>query len=461
MSSESAIRVRDVSKCYPIYEKPHHRLLQSLYRHRRAFYREFWALRNVSFEVARGETVGLVGRNGSGKSTLLQIIAGTMTATSGDAEVKGRVAALLELGSGFNPDFTGRENVYLNATVLGISRQEIDERFDDIAAFADIGEFLDQPLRVYSSGMAVRLAFSVAINVRPEVLIVDEALSVGDEAFQRKCFARIRDFRDRGGTILFVSHAGGTVVELCDRGIVLDAGEKIFEGPPKKAIAYYQRLLYAPPERAASVRAEIQRSAGSTPDRPEVGVPDQAVSGTSEAQGVTADTAEFFDPYLLPKSTVEYVRRGAVIENPRILTPEGDPVNVLAMGRDYVYTYEVRLLEPVVGVRCGIMIKTLGGFELGGLVTHPEGSGMDYAAAGTRLRATFPFRCRLLPGTYFLNSGVVGLVGGAETYLHRVLDLVMFKVAPEAGLARTGVVDFTGVDNPGLQIVGAEGSAHP
>src|ERR1700754_4595403 len=211
MSSDISIRASHVGKVFPVYAKPHHRLMQMLSpssaKHR--WYREFTALRDVSFEVKKGETVGIVGRNGSGKSTLLQIICGTLSPTQGELQVHGRIAALLELGAGFNPDFTGRENVYLNGTVLGLSRQEIDGLFDDIAAFADIGEFIEQPVKSYSSGMYVRLAFSVAIHVTPDILVVDEALAVGDEAFQRKCFARIEKIRREGATILFVSHSAG------------------------------------------------------------------------------------------------------------------------------------------------------------------------------------------------------------------------------------------------------------
>jgi len=453
MSSDPAIAVRQVSKCYPIYEKPHHRLLQGLFRQRRTFYREFWALRDVSFEVAGGETVGIVGRNGSGKSTLLQIIAGTLAPTQGNACVTGSIAALLELGSGFNPDFTGRENVYLNASLLGLKRDDIDNRFDDIAAFAGIGDFLDQPLRVYSSGMAVRLAFSVAINVRPSVLIVDEALAVGDEAFQRKCYARIHDFRDHGGTILFVSHSGTAVVELCDRALVLDSGEKIFEGEPKKAIAHYQKLIYAPADRAPRIRAEIQgiQFLQESAPGPESTLPTDRTLGEDKNN---EDVSEFFDPNLLPKSTVEYARCGAAIQNPQILTPEGRQVNVLVTGRDYVYVYEIHFTEPAIGVRCGAMFKTMGGFELGGLITHGPGAGVDYIPAGSVYQARFPFRCLLLPGVYFLNSGVVGSQNSEEVFLHRIHDLLMFRVAAKPVPDRAGVIDLSSSKSPTLSISG-------
>lgn len=224
MSSDVAIRVANLGKCYQIYHQPQDRLKQALWRGRKQFYREFWALRDVSFEVRKGETIGIIGRNGSGKSTLLQLIVGTLNPTGGDVETNGRIAALLELGSGFNPDFTGRENVYLNGAILGLSREEIDARFDAIVEFADIGEFIDQPVKTYSSGMMVRLAFSVSINVEPDILIVDEALAVGDMGFQLKCMERLDQLTKSGITMLFVSHDISAVKAFCSKAIYLAEG---------------------------------------------------------------------------------------------------------------------------------------------------------------------------------------------------------------------------------------------
>lgn len=224
MCSENVITVADVSKCYEIYEKPHHRLLQILSRGRRNYCQEFWAVRNVSFEIKAGETVGIIGSNGSGKSTLLQMLCGTLNTTAGEITVKGRIAALLELGAGFNPEFTGRENVYLNAAILGLTREQIDQQFEAIEAFAEIGSFIDQPVKTYSSGMYVRLAFSVAIHTSPSILVVDEALSVGDARFQAKCLDRIKQMKQSGVSILFVSHDVGAVRSLCDRAVWLDKG---------------------------------------------------------------------------------------------------------------------------------------------------------------------------------------------------------------------------------------------
>lgn len=245
-SDDIAIRVSNLSKCYYIYDQPRDRLKQYVYprlqrllgRQPKNYYREFWALKDVSLEVKRGETVGIIGRNGSGKSTLLQVICGTLTPTGGTVETRGRVAALLELGSGFNPEFTGRENVYMNGAVLGLSKGEIDDRFDDIAAFADIGDFIDQPVKIYSSGMYVRLAFAVIAHVDADILIVDEALSVGDAMFTQKCMRFIRGFKETG-TLLFVSHDMGAVQNLCKSAIWLDHGQVKLTGTSKSVSQAY------------------------------------------------------------------------------------------------------------------------------------------------------------------------------------------------------------------------------
>ena len=230
MSSDISIKVENLGKCYHIYEKPRDRLMQMLARGRKQYFREFWALRDVSFSVGRGETVGIIGRNGSGKSTLLQMICGTVSPTSGVVNTRGRVAALLELGAGFNTEFTGRENVLLNAAILGFPQEEIEARMQEILAFSELGDFLDQPVKTYSSGMYSRLAFSIAIHVDPEILIVDEALAVGDARFVAKCMRRIKDIQTRGATILFVSHDVGSVRTLCERAIWLHKGRLVEEG---------------------------------------------------------------------------------------------------------------------------------------------------------------------------------------------------------------------------------------
>lgn len=252
-----AVAVHNLGKCYHIYNKPEDRLKQALFRFRgKNYFDEFWALRNVSFEVSPGEAVGIVGRNGSGKSTLMQIIAGTLAPTEGQVTVRGRVAALLELGSGFNPDFTGRENVHTYATILGMTRREIDEKFDEIAAFADIGRFLEQPVKTYSTGMRVRLAFAVQVQVRPEVLIIDEALTVGDNLFQKRCHERLRLLREAGTTLLFVSHQQEIIRTLTSRCVLLHAGAMRAVGAPGDVLLEYRKLLHDEEKRWTTRRLE-------------------------------------------------------------------------------------------------------------------------------------------------------------------------------------------------------------
>jgi len=244
MHDEVVIRVDNLGKCYRIYDNPKDRLKQALWRDRRSYYREFWALRDVSFELRRGEALGIIGRNGSGKSTLLQMICGTLTPTEGSVKTRGRIAALLELGSGFNPEFTGMENVFLNASLLGLTEAQINERLDDILAFADIGEFVHQPVKTYSSGMVLRLAFSVIAQVDPDLLVVDEALSVGDAFFTQKCMRFIHRFRERG-CLLFVSHDTSGVTSICDRAILIAQGKVQRIGSAKIVTQEYIKDLYA------------------------------------------------------------------------------------------------------------------------------------------------------------------------------------------------------------------------
>ena len=453
MSSDSlAICVTDLSKRYEIYDTPRDRLKQFVLprlqrlsnRMPKQYFSEFWALKDVSFDVKKGETVGVIGRNGSGKSTLLQIICGTLNATSGSVETSGRIAALLELGSGFNPEFTGRENVYMNGALFGLSNAEIDTRFNDIIAFADIGSFIEQPVKTYSSGMLVRLAFAVAINVEPQILIVDEALSVGDELFQRKCFSRIEHIRNKGATILFVSHSGSAVIELCDHAILLDSGEKLGIGVPKFIVGKYQKLLYAPKDKVAAIRNEIISYSDLHPHKE---LSQQSRSHIDPSLIIADedknDPEEFFDPNLMPQSTLAYESNGAHIIQPEILTLSGKKVNYLKKGNKYRYTYKVKFDQGVSGVNFGMLIKTISGLEIGGATHAPSiGSGISYVPTGTTINVEFQFACNLNPGSYFLNAGVIGIKNNEAIYLHRVLDIIMFIVMPVQGNKATAIVDF-------------------
>ncbi len=412
---------------------------------RRKYYQEFWAVRNIDLDVHRGETIGIVGRNGSGKSTLLQIICGTLAPTAGELTVNGRIAALLELGAGFSPEFTGRENVFMNASILGLTREEIERRYDSIAAFADIGSFIDQPVKTYSSGMSARLAFAVAINVDPDILIVDEALSVGDEAFQRKCFARIAQIKERGGTILFVSHSAGTVVELCDRAVLIDSGERLFTGVPKRVVALYQKLIYAPPDRIAEIREEVRALDGR-----EIEVDPAITELPTEAVSVlrAIEDAAYYDEGLCPASTIEYASLGARISDVRIEDLDGRRVNVLVHRHRYRYCYTVDFDRMCFGVRFGMLLKTISGFEVTGQASHPEDKCIEYLNVGCRARVSFEFENLLTPGTYFGNAGVLAFDDGEAKYIHRVLDVLMFRVKPVVDLTATGLVDLRSTSRP-------------
>ena len=429
MSSDApVVRVRGLSKCYQIYEKPAHRLRQfllprlhrALGRRPRAYFHDFWALRDVSFDVRRSETVGIVGRNGSGKSTLLQLICGTLSPTEGSVCTAGRVAALLELGSGFDPEFTGRENVFLNGALLGLTRDEIERRFDEIASFADIGEFIDQPVKVYSSGMYVRLAFAVQAMVDPDILVVDEALAVGDERFQRKCFARLEELKRNGTAILFVSHASSTVLELCDRALLLDQGTRLMFGSAKDVIRAYQSLIYSPTERQARLAREYRdadQEAG-TPSTPEAAHP--AFGPAAQADG--AD----FDPSLIPDTTSVYPIQGARIESFIIRDPAGRAVNVLRTGREYRFEISGRFEADCRDVYFGMHIRTISGLEISGQRQPAPGRFLARATAGQGFQATFGIRMLLTPGVYFAGGGVWS--GAQATCLHRIVDATMFRV---------------------------------
>lgn len=432
-SNKPVISVDAISKAYRIYKQPIHRLIQMLTKGRRRYFQEFWALRNISFSVTSGETVGIVGHNGSGKSTLLQIICGTLNQTAGTVSTNGRIAALLELGSGFNPEFTGRENVYLYASILGVSKNETLERFAEIATFADIGDFLDRPVKTYSSGMVVRLAFAVAINVRPQILIIDEALAVGDELFQRKCYAKIEQLKKSGVSILFVSHSASAVISLCDRAILLDKGELLISDTPKKVVGLYQRLLFASPGNRHSIRQEIKTDSTTEKEQKHV----------SLASAPTSTSNSLYDPSLISTSVIEYEGKNAQIRDLSLKTLDGRSVNCLHCGSQYCYSYEVDFYDNTSSVSFGMLIKSKTGIELGGFKTESKTvPSIDFIPANSSYRVSFQFECNLNSGLYYLNAGVRGEAHGEFSYLHRVLDGVAFRVLPVEGDQKTGLIDF-------------------
>jgi len=442
MSSELSIKVEQLSKCYQVYERPRDRLKQFILpRLRRTvmaspqvYYRDFWALRDVSFSVKKGETVGIVGRNGSGKSTLLQMICGTLSPTAGSVETSGRIAALLELGSGFNPEFTGRENVYLNAAVLGVPRDEINARFDDILAFAEIGDFIERPVKTYSSGMVVRLAFAVQAMIDPDIFVVDEALAVGDEKFQRKCFARLEELKDKGTSILFVSHSAPSIIEFCDRTLFLERGERLMYGAAAPVVRSYQKLIYAAPsdyellvasyreaDRAGAVPASGREATAAKPGMPE------------------AAPSEYFDPGLVPSTTEAYRPQGAEIQRFIIRNAAGAQVNVLKPGDTYVFEMAGRVHEALPGVYWGLHIRNVAGAEVTGQRYPEEGEFFTNMPPGGHFTIKFSFRVSLLPGVYFIGGGIWS--SGEPNCAHRIIDALMIRVAPSGKLKSFGYVD--------------------
>jgi len=413
-SENLAIDVRDVGKSYHIYDHPSHRLLQGLVGANKRYYREFWALRGVSLQVRPGQTVGVVGRNGSGKSTLLQMLAGTLTPTEGSVRIQGRVAALLELGSGFNPDFTGRENVYLNASILGLSRSEVEARLEDILAFADIGEFIDQPVRSYSSGMAVRLAFAVQAQVQPQVLIVDEALAVGDAKFQAKCFARLKQLKEGGAAILLVSHATDQIVQHCDHALLLDGGRAISSGKPRDVVNRYLDLLFGK-DKPAVVKTE----------------------GEIEARIETAGIGRFAGIEGGFETRPNYNRHeyrwgdgAARIEDFELRSDASTYPVVLESGARLRLTLRVVFDREVVRPILGFSIKTKEGVAVYASNTEykPIPEFASRGRAGDVVEAALTFDCRLADGDYFISVGIASR-NEAEVVPHdRRYDSIHFQV---------------------------------
>lgn len=452
-SDDLAIQVSGVSKHYQVYAHPRDRFKQffmprvqgMLGREPTQYYRDFIALQDISFSVKRGQTVGIIGRNGSGKSTLLQIICGTLTPSSGTVQVNGRIAALLELGSGFNPEFSGRENVFLNGAILGLERAQMEQRFDEIAAFADIGDFLEQPVKNYSSGMQVRLAFAVSVCVEPDILVVDEALAVGDEAFQRKCFSRIEKIRDAGGTILFVNHGAQAVVQLSDQAILLDRGEIICAGRPKFVVNQYQRLMNASAESLPDLRAQILQAHDAADDNKKSTKENNAVA-TSQAgaeQPEKNESFEGFDPSLIASDITRLEEHGAHISQVQVTTLHGNKVNMLQMGKRYCLSYHVEFTRAAQQVGMGFGLRTVSGLMVAGAATSQSKKlRLAHVSQGQKKLVSFEFTCNLLPGAYFVQCGVQGESEGQLLYLSRVFDVYGFKVLPEEDSILTGLFDM-------------------
>lgn len=436
-SDDIAIRVSELSKCFQIYDRPRDRLKQFVMprlnrlidRPARQYFNEFWALKDISFEIRRGETVGIVGRNGSGKSTLLQIICGTLTPTSGEVMTRGRVAALLELGSGFNPEFSGRDNVYLNAALLGLSKEEVDARFDDIASFADIGKFIDQPVKSYSSGMMVRLAFAVQSQIDPDILIVDEALAVGDAKFQAKCFERLRQLKERGTSILLVTHSSEQVVTHCSQAILLNNGEQIEAGESRRVVNRYLDLLFG------RERKSIEKES----DAPSIGTPvaDHSHDYHLDTQSDVFSSRPGYNPH-----EYRWGDGAATLLDYHLAADDTAYPSSLASGQQILFAVSMRFNEDLHRPILGITIKTKEGVTVYG--ANSETLDCDaigkLGARGSVAIVEAQFTCRLAPGDYFLSCGLATRHGEDVIPHDRRFDAIHLQVAPNR--SHFGLVDL-------------------
>jgi len=425
--NDIAIKVENLSKCYQIYNQPHDRLKQSIYprlqrlvrQQPKQYFREFWALKDVSFEIKKGETVGIIGRNGSGKSTLLQMICGTLNPTSGSIQTNGRIAALLELGSGFNPEFTGRENVYMNAAVLGLTKEEIDARYDDIVAFADIGEFIEQPVKTYSSGMMVRLAFGVIAHVDADILIVDEALAVGDAFFTQKCMRFLRTFM-KTGTVLFVSHDTASVRSLCSHAIWLEKGNVLQQGTPKEICESYLEAFYE----AQQGKSTTTRIKPKTIEQQGVTVKDQRQEFIN-ASNLRNDIQLFeFDP-----DTASFGKGEARIISVQFLDSQGNPLAWIVGGEEVVLRIEAVAHSSLDSPIIGFFIKDkLGQCLFGDNTWLTYVDAPVFCAEGEHLVADFAFQMpRLSAGNYSINVAIANGTQHNHIQHHWVHDAVHFK----------------------------------
>lgn len=436
--AELALDIRDLAKCYQIYNKPSDRLKQVVFRHK-TYCRPFWALRGVSLQVRRGEAIGVIGRNGSGKSTLMQILAGVLTPTSGEADVRGRVAALLELGSGFNADFTGRENVYLYGSILGMGRKEIDERFDEIAGFADIGEFMDQPVKTYSSGMKVRLAFSVQVQLEPDVLIIDEALAVGDNLFQKRCHQRLRELRESGVTLMFVSHQAEVVRQITTRALLLHEGVPRALGDPGEVLLEYRRLLHAEEKRWAvghmrTLQSQAERQRQPAPKASTSEAAEPVANGHAPEQAT--DEKRAFGDF------------DAVVERVEVLDESGEPSGHFYPGEEMVVRIACRARKELTNLNIAIRLRNKEGVKVyswGTLnqdietwATLDAGGESDREvfwerrfAPGERVTVDFRCPCRLGLGFYEVQAMVAeerDRYYGDERILHWQDEAAFFHV---------------------------------
>ncbi|MCR4929514.1 MAG: ABC transporter ATP-binding protein [Lachnospiraceae bacterium] len=391
LNNELSIDVQNVTKVYSLYKRPSDRLIDTFHLMPWKKYPKNLALNDVSFSVKKGETVGIIGTNGSGKSTILKIITGVLTPTKGKALVEGRISALLELGAGFNAEYTGVENVYLNGTMMGLTKEEIEKKLPEILEFADIGEYVYSPVKTYSSGMFVRLAFAVAINIDPEILIVDEALSVGDVFFQAKCYRKFEEFKRQGKTILFVSHDLSSIAKYCDRVILLNKGDKLGEGSPKEMIDLYKQVLVGQYK-------------------------DEDASNVKE--GLNTDT-------------LEYGSKKAKILDCKVFDHTGKNTNAIIKGTSFKIVLEAEVYEDLEAPIFAFTLKNVQGTEITGTNTMIEKKITEGIKGGTKLTIEYIQDMNLQGGEYLLSLGLTGFEKGEFTVYHRLYDCINITVVSD------------------------------
>jgi lipopolysaccharide transport system ATP-binding protein len=440
-----AISLSNVSKYYKLYHNPKDRLKEALSLSNKTYHQKYYATKHLNLKIKTGEIIGIVGQNGSGKSTLLKLITGVLKPDEGEVKIRGSISALLELGSGFNPEFTGMQNIFFYGTILGFSKQEMEEKLDDIITFADIGEFINQPLKTYSSGMKSRLGFAVAVHIDPEILILDEVLSVGDALFKRKSYAKMQEFFESGKTIIYVSHAAGEINRLCTRAILLHNGTIILDGEPKMVTKYYEKFLFAQGENRNKVLTEIRKISTSTihssthqkdlktletHKEQKIEIPDSSTSQTSLkscnfTEGYSTQKP-FWIPDLISKNYMEYDNSKLSIEDIYICTEEGERVNALITNQKYYFHYTLYFKSAFENVNFGMQILT----EKGILVSGSRPPNPIDVKAGDKVKISWEFECLLHEGLYYMNIGVNHPVDSELIYINRIVDAFVFKVLP-------------------------------
>ena len=418
-----AIELNNLYKYYKLYPEAKDRLREALHPFGKIYHEKYVVLDHVDLKIHEGESVGIVGRNGSGKSTLLKLIAGVLSPNDGTVNVRGKVTALLELGAGLNPEFSGLENIIFYSTVLGMDRDEIDEKLPKIIDFAELGDFLVQPVKTYSSGMKARLGFAVAVHVDPDILILDEVLAVGDVLFRRKCYSKMEEFFSAGKTVLFVSHDSNSVNELCDRAIMIEKGNIVADDEARLVTQYFEKFLFDSDKTPQSKKSK----------RSEEKAADSLVESKTEcdASGVTQQKPVFSPEYIedwIPTSLTSYGQDGVEIIDVAIYSLAKEKVNVLYTGEEYIYSYQVHFSKNFSNVAFGMKIKSEQGVELTGAATLLQDEYIEETSSGETYLLEWRFTCNLLGGHYFTNCGVTSGKLGQHEIIARIVDSLVFKV---------------------------------